>query len=131
MRGLLHLLRTDGAMVEADLHAFYGVDLVDMYRGRLSLRKVGVLVRHLPGESRTVRHLSGDGPHWSLEAVLLDDLRMAMTSSKKHPAKPHPLRKKAVQATRRKPDENRRKAFLRSAARRAAELVGLTDEEGE
>lgn len=32
------------------------------------------------------------GPSWSITDHLIDDLRMALTNSKKHPAKPHPQR---------------------------------------
>lgn len=127
MRGLLHLLRTAPGPVEADLHDYYQVDLVDLYRRGLSLRKVGVLVRHLPPESRTVRHLADGQPWWSLEAILLDDLRMAMTGSKKKPAKPHPLRQRAAKASRRS-TPGRERRWLAAKARRAAEMVGLTEE---
>jgi hypothetical protein len=39
--------------VEADLQRFYQVDLVDMYRGRISVRKVAVLVLNLPRAAQT------------------------------------------------------------------------------
>lgn len=42
--------------IEADFHRYYGLDILDLYRsgGGISLRKVDVLVRHLPPESATV-----------------------------------------------------------------------------
>lgn len=132
MIGLLHLLRTDGAMVEADLHRWYHIDLVDLWRGRLSLRKVGVLVRHLPSEAATIEKLTGN-PGWSLEAILLDDLRMALTGSKERRAKPHPTRARIAKTARRSSaqDPDRRAKWAETHARRQAELAALTaDEEG-
>ena len=127
MIGLLHLLRTDGAMVEADLHRWYHVDLVDLYRGRLSLRKVGVLVRHLPAESHTIEKLSGN-PAWSLEAILLDDLRMAMTNTEKQRAKPHPSRRRLAKAAKQRPAGDRHARWAESQARRQAELAAIEEE---
>ncbi len=56
---------------------------------RLTLRRLYVLVSQLPGESRLAQT---EQFHWSLEAQLLDDVRMALTGSKEHPPKPHPQR---------------------------------------
>jgi hypothetical protein len=83
--------------IEADLQRFYNVDLLDMYRpdGKLSLRKVVVLVNHLPPESTTmtairnsvtpeIAALAGEGTNpaeapWSqvemLLAAAVDELR--------------------------------------------------------
>lgn len=128
MRGLLHLLRTDGPMVEADLHRWYHVDLVDLYRGRLSLRKVGVLVRHLPAEAATVEKITGN-PAWSLEAILLDDLRMALTHSEKRKAKPHPARRRLAAAAKKRPQSPARTAmWAERQRRRQAELAALEAE---
>jgi hypothetical protein len=77
--------------VEADLQRFYGIDYRDRWRGGLTLRRLLVLIRHLPEESALTVALA-DGMRWSLEAHLLDDLRMWLTGSKKQPAKPHPAR---------------------------------------
>lgn len=53
--GLLALLEEHKEAVEADLHWRYGIDLLDLWRpgGKLSWRKLGVLIRHLPPESAT------------------------------------------------------------------------------
>jgi hypothetical protein len=55
---LAGLLRQHGEAVEADL-AWRGVDLRDLWRpgGRLTWRRLGVLVRHLPPESATLTAL--------------------------------------------------------------------------
>jgi hypothetical protein len=39
--------------VEADLQRFYGLDLADMWRGKLTVRKVAVLVANLPPGAQT------------------------------------------------------------------------------
>lgn len=77
--------------MEADLLRFYQVDLLDRWRGRLSLRRIRNLVFGLPPDSN-VGGILRDGPLWSVEAHLLDELRMAVTSTGKHRAQPHPSR---------------------------------------
>ena len=55
----------------------YGVDLVDLWRGQLSLRKLRVLVEGLPPDSATAYASSGEtGPlaGWALTNVLLGRL---------------------------------------------------------
>ena len=79
---------------------------------RLTLRRLYVLVSQLPAESR----LAQDGSmHWSLEAQLLDDVRMALTGSKQHPPQPHPQRPKAP--SERKPHDPRVVADARRRSR--------------
>ena len=46
------------AEVEADLQRYYRIDLGDLFRGRLSLRRLGVLVAALPPESATMSALA-------------------------------------------------------------------------
>jgi hypothetical protein len=57
--------------VEADLLRFYGVDLLDHYRGRLTARRLRVLIQHLPVESALVRALHGEEAQWGLTEHLL------------------------------------------------------------
>lgn len=48
--------------LEADLLEFFGVDLLDLWRGRLSLRRIGVLIKSLmakPGRSTLLQALDG------------------------------------------------------------------------
>lgn len=55
----------------------YGVDLVDLWRGRLTLRKLRVLVEHLPPDSATSYALAGENgalSGWRLTDVLLGRL---------------------------------------------------------
>jgi hypothetical protein len=39
--------------VEADLLRYFSIDLMDLWRGRLSFRRLALLIRHLPSESWT------------------------------------------------------------------------------
>lgn len=87
--------------MEADLQRFYGVDYRDRWRDdehgrpRLTLRRLAVLVTHLPPDSAVGRHERDGKAHWSLEAHLLDDVRTtfaAAWSEKGHTPKPHPER---------------------------------------
>lgn len=64
-------------MLEADLQREYHVDLCDLWRGRLSLRRVRVLIDHLPHDSATAHAVAGlDSPlaGWSLLAALVGRL---------------------------------------------------------
>lgn len=76
-----------GDEIEADLQRYYGLDLLDLYRGRLSLRKVGVLIAHLPLGSATVAALSGAAEGWVMGDYLLADVFNA-TAGQPHPARP-------------------------------------------
>lgn len=111
--------------MEADLQRFYRVDYRDRWRrdadGRrlLTSRRIGVLLRHLPPESSTA-HIHRDmEPYWSVEAHLLDELRMAWVGTKQHPPKPHPQRPTGTNRT--DPDRARKVAASqrRAAARQA------------
>nr|WP_097257312.1 hypothetical protein [Streptomyces sp. Ag109_G2-15] len=49
----------------------YGVDLLDWHRGRLTSRRLAVLVRHLPRDSALLRELHGEAAEWSVTDHLL------------------------------------------------------------
>ena len=66
-------LREHGDAVEADL-AFRGFDLLDMWRGTLSPRKVEVLIRGLPPDSATRMAMNDGQPLWSRTDHILADL---------------------------------------------------------
>jgi hypothetical protein len=57
--------------LEADLLRHYGVDLLDWHRGRLSSRRLAVLVKHLPRDSATLDGLHGEAAQWSVTDYLL------------------------------------------------------------
>lgn len=63
---------------------FYRVDLLDFYRGTLSARRLGVLVRQLPAESALVRALNDGRPPWMITDHLIADL-WALWAKKDHP----------------------------------------------
>ncbi|MFI2031398.1 hypothetical protein [Streptomyces buecherae] len=53
--------------LEADLLEFFGVDLLDLWRGRLSIRRVGVLIKSLmkkPGRSSLLQAID-ERARWS------------------------------------------------------------------
>ncbi|GAA1152098.1 hypothetical protein F4556_004059 [Kitasatospora gansuensis] len=47
------------------------MDLLDWHRGRLSSRRLSVLLKHLPRDSNTVRALHGESAEWTLTDHLL------------------------------------------------------------
>ena len=109
--------------MEADLQRWYTVDYRDRWRGDLTLRRLHNLIRHLPPESAVAALLRGGRMHWSLEAQLLDDVRMAANpGTKERPAQPHPSRPRPTpQVTltperRRKMADARRRAYQRRLA---------------
>lgn len=53
---------------------YYGVDLLDFYRGRLSPRRLSTLIGGLPADSATVRSMNDGQPVWTLTDHLLADL---------------------------------------------------------
>lgn len=64
-------------MLEADLQREYSVDLLDLWRGRMSMRKLAVLVRGLGPDSATVRAASevpDEFAGWSMTDILLGRL---------------------------------------------------------
>jgi hypothetical protein len=110
--------------VEADLARWYHVDYRDRWRfdeqgrRRLTLRRICVLVRHLPAES-ALAVIARDGqPAWELRDVLLATIWQAAA----HSQKPHPLLERAAEsrtvspARARQLDEARRRARSRRRA---------------
>ncbi|MET7849478.1 hypothetical protein AB0D78_07860 [Streptomyces avermitilis] len=47
------------------------MDLLDWHRGRLSSRRLAVLVRHLPRDSATLHEIHHDAADWSVTDYLL------------------------------------------------------------
>lgn len=47
------------------------MDLLDWHRGRLTSRRLAVLVRHLPRDSSTLREIHGEAADWSAAEHLL------------------------------------------------------------
>lgn len=73
------MLIEHGDEIEADLAQFYnGLELADLYRGTLSIRRLGVLVRQLPPHSRTVAAVNDGQPGWTITDHLIADVWAAM-----------------------------------------------------
>lgn len=104
--------------MEADLARFYGIDYRDRWQrpGSLTLRRLRALLAYLPPDSAVAQLERGGSPHWSLEAHLLDDLRIVLTSTTKDPAKPHALRPRGKKAA---PDPARARSLAAARARAA------------
>lgn len=64
----------------------YRVDLLDFYRGKLSVRRLGVLVRQLSVESALVRALNGGRRPWGNAEHLIADL-WALWAKQDHPTR--------------------------------------------
>lgn len=118
--------------MEADLQRYYGTDLRDRWirndadRPVLPLRRLWVLISHIPADAATADALRKQ-PAWSIEAHLLDDLRMVLTSSEKKPAKPHPDRPKPPAAT---PDPHKVADARRRRAARHRKFAEQAQAEG-
>jgi hypothetical protein len=99
------------------LQRWYGIDYRDRWRfdergaRKLTLRRISVLVRHLPSDSATAIATGGHG--WTLADHLLADVYHA-TSGNLHPWKPEqdkgsdPAREKAKRAARARARERQR-----------------------
>ena len=110
--------------MEADLLRFYQIDLRDHWRkveGRvvLTLRRIKVLLAHLPEDS-ALAVLSNDGkPVPTVEAVLLADIwqQLAAQSAKQGATiHPHPLMKAMTAESEKRHNEARRAALDRANA---------------
>ncbi|QLF84825.1 tail assembly chaperone [Gordonia phage BBQValindra] len=119
MIGLIALLEQRGDEIESDLHD-KGVDLVDLYRGRLSLRKVAVLIAFLPPTSALAIATNGGQAPWSLTEYLLTDLwalQARQLAGRKAPDA-HPWRAEITRRATASRTSSRRAALLRAEARR-------------
>ncbi|MFJ9569005.1 hypothetical protein [Streptomyces bacillaris] len=47
------------------------MDLLDWHRGRLTSRRLAVLVKHMPRDSAVSHELDGDGAEWTVTDYLL------------------------------------------------------------
>jgi len=70
------------------------VDLLDLWRGELSVRRLSALIENLPPDSATEHRLSGIPRGWDRSEFLTADLFHALTGE------PHPDRPKPSKAAR-------------------------------
>ncbi|AYN58495.1 tail assembly chaperone [Arthrobacter phage Liebe] len=86
LTALAALIRESPDTLEADLQRFYSVDLGDLWRGGLSVRRLSVLVHALPPESATARKYDTSGG-WSRLEYLVADVFHGLTGEA-HPSRP-------------------------------------------
>ena len=67
------LLDEYGDAIEADMQRVYGIDLLDVYRGSLSPRKLLVLIEHLPPGSALWNETGGDSA-WTVQEHLIANM---------------------------------------------------------
>jgi hypothetical protein len=70
-------MRDHPQQLEADLLQFFGVDLLDLWRRKLSIRRLCVLVMRLlamPGQSSLAEAKWGDQARWGYREHLLADI---------------------------------------------------------
>jgi hypothetical protein len=68
------------------------VDLRDLWRGGLSLRRLSILVENMPADSSVWAVLNGVERGWTLTDFLLADVFHALSGAP-HPSRPKPKRK--------------------------------------
>lgn len=90
------LLREHGEVIEADFQRYYGLDLLDLYRGRLTPRKTMALIKGLPPGSALHRAHGGDA-FWSDEVAAIKQMEhrlvtalIAVNGGKRFPKPPEP-----------------------------------------
>ncbi|MEV5770079.1 hypothetical protein AB0L49_02245 [Streptomyces antimycoticus] len=130
--GLVRLLSEHGEAVEADLREHYGARLSDLFRGGLTWRELGVLVRQLPSRSRT-RLATGDadgvwGLQEHLQALTIDELRVANwqranegVAKSKQSKPPKPVDRPSTDRKRADKNSPERLAKRKAALQRAAD----------
>lgn len=122
------LIEEHGNAIEADLMRYYGIDLLDFYRGDISPRRVGVLVKQLPPESALSRALNdGQIPWGNLEHLIADHWALTREihwGRKGHKPVDHPTRV-AREAKARASAKRSRLARLRSTFQNNKRKYGL------
>lgn len=71
--------------MEADLSRYHRVDFRDYYRGRLSLRRIGVLLRYLPREAATNYVRRDEYDVFSLSELLVMENGRIGPANPRHP----------------------------------------------
>lgn len=111
--GLHRLLTEHGGAVESDLSRYHGLHLADLFTGHLTVRRLLVLIKHLPEDSALGRAMG----RWTVPEYLLSHVWQAAARSKK----PHPATPKAQ--TYRSPKRERALQRARARARERARAI--------
>lgn len=119
--------------MEADLQIHCGLDFRDYFRGRLSLRRIAVMLRWLPESAATV-HIAREGmPEWGAAEQVLDDIRQMYLAAHgvKNP-QAHPMSPLAVAARRKAEVDSQEMAqrWEQSKAREARRQAWIREQEG-
>lgn len=107
--------------VEADLLEIFNVDICDLYTGRMSIRRLSVLIKRLlslPGRSAlcsAVNEAAEWGTSEHLLATLVDELALSnylfiSANSKQRPPQPKPVRRPGDGSRRDSSEDTRLKA---------------------
>lgn len=123
----MRLLREHPGAIEADLQRFYQVDYRDRWRRdehgfpRLTLRRLRVLIVHLPPESATKRAVSHGRSIWDDEklALLTHIWQASAGSEKPHPWVEDALREERNEHRKAKMQDPKEKARIAEAKKRA------------
>jgi hypothetical protein len=125
------LLNRHHEAIEFDLHRWLGMDLLDFWRGRISARKLLVLLLRLPAESEFKQAVDPDGTviaSWRpTDYILADlfDLTRAVAGAKNQQTYPRPTRELLAQERDKaaRVDEGRRRLVERYEARQRKETT--------
>lgn len=82
------LLREHSDALEADLQRYYQIDLADLWRGGLSVRRLSVLVQYLPSESAISAAVTGLPREWTSITPWLLDYVIQSLSGDPYPGRP-------------------------------------------
>lgn len=105
---------------ELEIDLLPDVDLLDLWRGKLSFRRLALLIRHLPATSALVRSIEPDvaaAAEWGSVNYQLADLFDAFARINFDKPKPYPRPADAIK--KRRDDEARYEALQQQQARMA------------
>lgn len=94
---------------------YCGVRYQDRWTGGLTIRRIRVLMNHLPPQSNCAALVRGGQPLWLVTDHLLDEIRRALTGDKPHPQRPKPAAPEPLTG-------KRLKAFLVRVAERRRQI---------
>ena len=122
-------LRDHRGALEADLLRYYRVDLLDLWRGQLSWRRLIVLWRGLPGDAASVIAERGGLARFGPAEIILDEIRRDQIliatrgGHRPSPAQGSPFAKTPAEAA--EAARARRRAHEEAEAHNAARLARL------
>lgn len=82
------LLREHEDAVEADLQRYYQIDIADLWRGGLTVRRLSVLIQHLPADSAVAAAVTGLPREWNSTTTWLLEYIIQALSGAPYPGRP-------------------------------------------